>query len=55
LPDKIVYLTKKSNNILQLQTTVSSETKNIQSELCNKLFNASHVPILFKKHTSIET
>ena len=23
LPDKIVYLTKKSNNILQLQTTIS--------------------------------
>jgi len=55
LPDKIVYLTKKSNNILQLQTTVSFETKNIQSELCNKLFNASHISLLFKKHKSIET
>jgi len=55
LPDKIVYLTKKSNNTLQLQTTFSFETKNIQSELCNKLFNALHVSLLFKKHNSIET
>jgi len=55
LPDKMIYLTKKSDNILQLQTTVSFETKNIQSELCNKLFNASHVSLLFKKHNSIET
>jgi len=29
LPDKIVYLTTKSNNILQLQTTISFETKDI--------------------------
>jgi len=29
LPDKIVYLTKKSNNILQLQTTNSFKTKHI--------------------------
>ena len=40
---------------MQLQTTVSFETKNIRSELCNKLFNASHVSHLFKKHNSIET
>jgi len=26
----------------------------IQSELCNKLFNASHVSLLFEKHNSIE-
>jgi len=55
LPDKTVYLAKKSNNILQLQTTVSFLTKNIPSELCNKLFNASHVSLLFKKHNFIET
>jgi len=29
LPDKIVYPTKKSNNILQLQTTVSFEKKHL--------------------------
>ena len=34
---------KKSNNILQLQTTISFITKHINSELCTKLFNASHV------------
>jgi len=55
LPDKIVYLNKKSNNILQLQTTISFKTKHIQSELCNQLFTASHVSLLFKKHNSIET
>jgi len=54
LPNKIAYLTKKSN-ILQLQTTVSSEIKNIQSELYKKQFNASHVSFLFKKHNSIDT
>jgi len=26
LPDKILYLTKKSNNVLQLQTTISFGT-----------------------------
>jgi len=55
LPDEDVYLTKKSNNILQLQTAISFKTKHIQSELCNKLFNASHVSLLFQKHDSIET
>jgi len=59
LHDKIVYLTKKSNNIFQLQMTVSFETRNIQSELCNKLFNASHVSLLLKntipsKHKHIQ-
>jgi len=29
LPDKIVYLTKKSNNILQPQTTISFKKKQI--------------------------
>jgi len=55
LSDEIVYLTKKSTSILQLQTTVSFKTKNIQFELCNKLFTASHVSLLFKKHNYIET
>jgi len=39
---------------MQLQTTVSFEIKNIQSQSCNKLFNASHVSLLFKKQNSIE-
>jgi len=39
--------------------TVSFETRNIQSELCNKLFNASHVSLLLKntipsKHKHIQ-
>jgi len=55
LSDKFVYLAKKSSNILQLQTTISFETKHTQSKLCNKLFNASHVSLLFEKHNSIET
>jgi len=55
LSDKIVYLTKKSNNILQLQTTISFKTKHSYSELYNKIFNVNHVPLLFKKHNSIET
>jgi len=29
LPDKIVYPTKKSNNILLLQTTISLEKKRL--------------------------
>jgi len=40
---------------LQLQTTISFKTKHIQSEFCDKLFNVSHVSILFEKHISIET
>jgi len=55
LPDKIVYLAKKANNISQLRTTISFETKHIQSELGNKLFNESHVSLLFEKHNSIKT
>ena len=55
LSGKILYLTKKSNNILQLQTTIYFKTKHIQSELCNKLFNASHVLLLSEKYNSIET
>ena len=46
---------KKSNNILQLQTTMSFKTKYFQSELCNKIFNASHVSLLFENHNSIDT
>jgi len=36
LPDKIVYLTKKSSNILQLQTTIYFKMEHIQFELHNK-------------------
>ena len=55
LSDKIVHLRKKSNNILQLQTIISFEKKHIYFELYNKLFNASHVSLVFEKHNSIET
>jgi len=55
LPDKTVHLPKKSNSILHLQTTMSFQTKHIQSELCNKLFTGSHVSLLFEKDNSIET
>jgi len=54
LPDKIVYLTKRSNNILQLQTTISFTKKYIEFELYSNLFNASHVPLVFEEHNSIE-
>jgi len=54
-PDKIVYLTKKSNNILQLQMRISFKMKHIYFELHNILFNASYVSLAFEKHNSIET
>jgi len=40
---------------LQLQKTNSFEKKHTQSELYNKLFNASHVSLVFGKGNSIET
>jgi len=54
LPDKIVYLTKKSNSILQLQTTIFL-IEHVKFELQNKLFNASHIPLVSEKHNSNET
>jgi len=40
---------------MQQQTTFFFKTKHILSELCNILFNASHVSLLFEKHNSIGT
>jgi len=37
LPDKIVHLTKKSNNILQLHTIISFKMEHISFELHNKM------------------
>jgi len=50
-----VYLTKRSNNILQLKATISLKKIYIQFELHSNLFNASHVPLVFEKQNSIET
>jgi len=36
-------------------TEILFTTEHTQSELCNKLFNASHVLLMFEKHNSIET
>jgi len=55
LSAKIVYLAKKSNNILQLQTSISFKMERIKCEGRNKLFNASHASFVFAKHNSIET
>ena len=58
---KIVYLTKnKTNNTLQLQTTISFKMQHIKFELHIKLFNASHASLLFEnttpsKHNYIQT
>jgi len=46
---------KKTNNILQLQTTITFEMKHISFELYTKLFNASHVSLGLEKRNSIET
>jgi len=54
-PGKIVYLTKKSNSISQLQTTISFKMENFCFELHNKVFNESYVSLVFEKHNSIET
>jgi len=40
---------------LQPQKTIYFKTKHIQFDLYNKLFNASHVSLVFEKHNSIET
>jgi len=45
---KIVYLTKKSSNILQLQTTISFKMEHIKFELHIKLFSASHASLVFE-------
>jgi len=45
---KIVYLTKKSNNTLQLQTSISFKMELIKFELHIKLFNASHASLVFE-------
>jgi len=50
LPDKIVYLTKKSNNILQLQTTILLKRNTFSLDCI-----ASHVSLVFEKDNSIET
>jgi len=50
-----IQIVMKSNNILQLQTTMSFKSKRIQSELCNNRFNASHVSLLFENHISFDT
>jgi len=56
LPDKIVYLIKKSENILQvLQTTISFKMEHIKFELHIKLFNARHVSLVYDRYNSIET
>ena len=50
-----IQIVMKSNNVLQLQTTMSFKTNHIRSELCNKRFNASRVSLLFAIHNSIDT
>ena len=56
LPDKTVYLRKKSNNVLQIvQTTISFKREHIKIELHIKLFNVLHVSFVFEKHNSIKT
>jgi len=45
---------KKSNNVCQLQTTISFVMEHISCDLHNELFNASHASLLFEKHNSIE-
>jgi len=52
--DKIVYLTKKSNSIFQLQTTIFLNGTHLVW-IKNKLFNASHTSLVFEKHNSNET
>jgi len=37
-----------SNNILQLQTTISFKMEHIKFELHSKLFNASHASFVFE-------
>jgi len=54
LPDKIVYLTKKSNIIFQLQTTIFLNGTHLVW-IKNKLCNATHVSLVFQKHNSNET
>jgi len=47
---EIVYLTKKSNNIWQLQTTISFKMKRINFDMHIKLFNASHASLVFHRN-----
>jgi len=55
LPDKIVYLTQKSNSTFQvLQTTISFKMEHIKFELHIELFNANHVSLVFEKYNSTE-
>jgi len=48
---KLYILQKKSNNILQLQTTISFKMEHIKFELHIKLFNASHMHHLCSSET----
>jgi len=48
-------LQKKQTTYCNWKRQFLFKQKNIQSDMCNKLFDASHVSLLFKKQNSIET